>query len=157
MAAGLSVHQLAEITKIKTDHIRALEDGNYSVFAAPVYIRGFVRNCAKVLKMDVPSIMSALDAELRARNEFDESPGLHPGNDRLLDQLMLQLSKVRWRIALPVLALTVAILAGFVGYHVWQGSREKDPLSGLEPARYQTTSSRSGDTLPLPPAPTTRK
>lgn len=155
---GLTVHQLAEITKIKTDHIRALEDGNYGVFAAPVYIRGFVRNCAKVLKIEIPPLMSALDAELGTRKEFAESPGMHSKPDGLLDLLMLQLSKVSWRVALPVLVLTVAVLAGFVGYRVWNGSRTKDPLSGLEPARYRAASSKSGDTLPLPsPAPAGKK
>ncbi|MGH7954054.1 MAG: helix-turn-helix domain-containing protein, partial [Limisphaerales bacterium] len=34
----LTIHQVAEKTKIRTDHVRALEDGNFSVFSAPVYI-----------------------------------------------------------------------------------------------------------------------
>ena len=35
----LDVYQVAEITKIKTDHIRALESGTYDIFPAQVYIR----------------------------------------------------------------------------------------------------------------------
>ena len=38
-AQQLNIYQVAEITKIKTDHIRALESGNYDTFSAPVYIR----------------------------------------------------------------------------------------------------------------------
>ena len=52
-AQKLSITQIAEVTKIRTDHIRALEDGNYDIFAAPVYIRGFVRTYATFLKLDV--------------------------------------------------------------------------------------------------------
>src|SRR6185437_3310132 len=63
-AQSLSVHQVAEITKIRTDHIRALEEGNFNVFAAPVYIRGFVRTYAMMLKLDVGNIMAELDKEL---------------------------------------------------------------------------------------------
>ena len=43
-AQNLTVYQVAEITKIRTDHIRALDEGNYDVFSAPVYIRGSVRS-----------------------------------------------------------------------------------------------------------------
>src|SRR5256885_16408736 len=49
-AQNLTVHQIAEITKIRTDHIRALEEGNYNVISAPVYIRGFIRSYATILQ-----------------------------------------------------------------------------------------------------------
>src|SRR6266571_9185286 len=71
-AQGLTVYQIAEITKIRTDHVRALEEGNYEGFAAPVYIRGFVRNYAKLLKLDVPALMLRLDAELGQTERFHE-------------------------------------------------------------------------------------
>ena len=32
----LTVHQIAGLSNIKTEHIRALEEGNYAAFAAPV-------------------------------------------------------------------------------------------------------------------------
>ena len=35
-AKKLTVEQIAESTKIRTDHIRALEEGNFSVFSAPI-------------------------------------------------------------------------------------------------------------------------
>ena len=66
----LTVEQVAEITKIRTDHLRALEEGNFSVFSAPVYIRGFVRSLSTLLKLDVPQVMAALDSELRQTQEF---------------------------------------------------------------------------------------
>ena len=45
-AKNLTVSQVAETTKIRGDHIRALEEGNYNVFVAPVYSRGFIRTYA---------------------------------------------------------------------------------------------------------------
>src|SRR5262252_8520262 len=75
-AKKLTVHQVAEVTKIRTDHIRALEEGNFDVFSAPVYIRGFVRTYATLLKLDVPQTMSALDAELGRTEKFSEPPPL---------------------------------------------------------------------------------
>jgi cytoskeletal protein RodZ len=49
-AQNLTIQQVAEITKIRSDHIRALEEADYNVFSAPVYIRGFTRTYATLLK-----------------------------------------------------------------------------------------------------------
>jgi len=57
-AQNLNVQQVAQVTKIRTDHLVALEEGNYNVFSAPVYIRGFVRTYAALLKLDVPQVMA---------------------------------------------------------------------------------------------------
>jgi cytoskeletal protein RodZ len=48
-AKKLTVQQVADATKIRTDHIRALEEGNFSAFSAPIYIRGSVKNYATLL------------------------------------------------------------------------------------------------------------
>lgn len=61
-ARKLTVHEIADTTKIRTDHIRALEAGDYNVFTAPVYIRGFVRCYATLLRLNVPQVMVALAA-----------------------------------------------------------------------------------------------
>src|SRR5580698_1283259 len=75
-AKKLTVEQVAESTKIRTDHLRALEQGNFSVFSAPIYIRGSVKNYATLLKLDIPQIMAALDAELGQTEKFSEPPPL---------------------------------------------------------------------------------
>ena len=48
----LTVYQVSDITKIKTDHVRAIEEGLRG-FPAPVYVRGFVRTYA-VVEADAP-------------------------------------------------------------------------------------------------------
>ena len=79
-AKNLSVTEVAEITKIRTDHIRALEEGNFDMFVAPVYIRGFARTYATLLKLDVPQVIKALDAELGQTEKFAEPPPLSDEN-----------------------------------------------------------------------------
>ena len=153
----MTIGQLAEITKIKTDHIRALESGDYKVFAAPVYIRGFVRNCGKVLKVETGLLLASLDRELAESSEINESPRLTPDAGGILDLLMLQLSKVNWQVALPVLTLTLALLIALAGYRIWRSPDHKDPLANLEPALYTSPGTQSGDTLPLPLPTTTKK
>src|ERR1044071_5997129 len=96
-AKNLTIHQVADVTKIRTDHIRALEEGNFNVFSAPVYIRGFVRTYATLLKLDVPQTMAALDAELGRTEKFSEPPPLTNQPRGFVDFVMLQLSKADWR------------------------------------------------------------
>ena len=55
---GRTVHDVANVTNIKTDHIRALESGDWDAFGAQVYIRGFTRTYSKELRLDVPRIMA---------------------------------------------------------------------------------------------------
>src|SRR5579863_93839 len=93
----LTIHQVAEVTKIRTDHIRALEEGNFDVFSAPVYIRGFVRTYAALLKLDAPKIMTELDDELGKTEKFRDPPPLTEPTGSALNFITLQLSKLNRR------------------------------------------------------------
>ena len=154
-AKSLTVHQVAEVTKIRTDHIRALEEGNFNAFSAPVYIRGFVRTYATLLKLNVSELMTALDQELGATEKFREPPPLTDQPRNALDFLTLQLSKVNWRIASVVLGGLVLLLIVMLGVSIWKGRNTINPINDLPPAVYQPAS--PGETLPLPTAPARSK
>jgi cytoskeletal protein RodZ len=149
-ASHLTINQVADVTKIRTDHLRALEEGNFGVFSAPVYIRGSVKNYARALKLDVPQVLSVLDAELGRTEKFSEPPPLVEESYTRLDQIMFLLSKFNWRWGLMggvVLGfLLIAMLISMALRH----QQHKNPLAGLSPAVYQTANN-SGDTLPLTP------
>lgn len=149
-ALKLDIYQVAEVTKIRTDHIRALEAGDYDVFVAPVYIRGFVRTYATLLKLDVPRLMADLNAELSRTEKFSEPPALSGQRRSWLDVVMLQLSRVDWRIVLGVLAVALALTAATLGYRAWHQHKTRDPFQDLGPGLYQPKPGEKGDTLPLP-------
>ena len=146
-AKKLTVHQVAEVTKIRTDHIRALEEGNFDVFSAPVYIRGFIRTYATLLKLDVPQVMSALDAELGRTEKFSEPPPLTDQPRGPLDFVTLQLSKVDWRKGGIALGIVIVLFCALL---IWRHYRTRDPLRGLKPGVYQSTNRNAGETLPVP-------
>ena len=147
-AKKLTVQQVADATKIRTDHIRALEDGNFNVFSAPIYIRGSVKNYGAMLKLDVPQLMAALDGELKGTKKFSEPPPLVEASKSPLDYVMFWLSKVNVKVAViggSVLAIVlVAVLAGWL----WRQHKSSHAPPVLPPAIYQPAN--SGDTLPLP-------
>lgn len=149
-AQRLSLHDLAELTKIRSDHIEALETANYEPFPAPVYIRGSVRTCATFLKMDVPAVLAALDAELSRSPEFSSPPSLSGGRRGPLDWLTYQLSRVNWRIAGTLGGIVAFGAAGYFGWKAWSVSLREDPLAKLGPGLHTPLAIAEGDILSIP-------
>jgi len=149
-AQGLTVYQVADATKIKTDHVRALDEGNFDVFSAPVFIRGFVRTYATLLRLDVATVMSDLDHELSGTEKFSEPPPLTNESKGVVDWITLQLSRINWSIALPLLVLVVSLLVVIFGYRAWRTAQTRDPLKDLPPGVHQPADPGSGSMLPVP-------
>jgi len=146
-AQNLAIHQVADWTKIRGDHIRALEEGNYSVFSAPVYIRGFVRTYSTLLKLDAPKVLQQLSLELADSGQQEPTLGQPAGG--ILDDAMFQFSRYVRRLALPAIVTLVLLVAFAVTYFGWLRFRNKDPLEGLGPGLYQAPP--ASETLPVPP------
>ena len=146
-ARKLTIPQVAEVTKIRTDLIRALEEGNFDLFSATIYIRGSVKNYATLLKLDVPQIMAALNAELGRTEKFSEPPPLTEASNTPLDRLMFLLSKLNWKFGMVGAAVLGIALVVFFADFAWRQHKRSDPLAGLQPAVYQ--SANSGQMLPL--------
>ncbi|HEY3760326.1 MAG TPA: helix-turn-helix transcriptional regulator [Verrucomicrobiae bacterium] len=147
-ARKMTIPQMAEVTKIRTDHLRALEEGNYHAFSAPIYIRGSVKNYATQLKLDVPKIMASLDAELKGTEKFSEPPPLVVESGSFVDHIMFWLSKVNARVLMIAgCAVGLVVLVVVVG-SVIRHAHGKNSTPNLPPAVYQPAN--NGNTLPLP-------
>ena len=147
-AKSLTVEQVAEATKIRTDHVRALEEGNFGAFSATVYIRGSVKIYAKFLKMDEAALLSGLDGELKVTEKFSEPPPLVEQKKTFVDYLILAFAKLNWKMGFAgIVAVVVVVIAG-LAFLAWKHHKQNDPLANLPPAVYQPAN--PGDTLPLP-------
>ncbi|MDR0679920.1 MAG: helix-turn-helix domain-containing protein [Puniceicoccales bacterium] len=56
-ALGLTTSEVASKTKIRKEYLEAIEKGDFNFQLPDVYIRGFVRNYAKLLGLDVETVM----------------------------------------------------------------------------------------------------
>lgn len=146
-ALKLTIQQIADVTKIRTDHIRALEEGHYEVFSAPVYIRGFVRIYAAQLKLNTAQIMAVLDAELKRSEKFKEPPPLMEESNTFLDHVMFWLSKLNWRVGAIAGGALVLLVVVWMAGSAWRHHTRSNPVAGTKPAVYQ--SANAGETLPL--------
>ena len=148
-ALKLTINDVADKTKIRTDHVRAIEEGRYNVFSAPIYIRGTIKNYASMLKLDTAKILAELDGELNRSSDFMEPASLGmPARKTLVDHLTLLLAKLNWKLGVAVVGLVLVVSVS--GLVVWAVHSHKTyaPLANLPPAIYK--SANSGDTLPLP-------
>ena len=146
---------MAELTNIKTDYLRALEEGDYENFTAPIYIRGFVRTYASVLKLDPKPLLAQLDAELAQNKKFKAPPSLLPQKRGLVDLLMLQLSRLKWQVAVPVVLLVIGVMVFVWVSRAWQTHKTKNPVANVGPGLYKPATP-NGDVLPLPTNPPAR-
>ncbi len=148
----LTVSQVADATKIKSDHIIALEEGDFSPFSAPVYIRGHTKSLARHYKLDVPNVLLDLDAELALTKEFSEPPSLIPREKGILDWVTLQLSKLNLRLLLPLIVVAAVIALAVWAYTAWRRHQSADPLSNLGAGYYKAPPEKHAvEYLPFPP------
>jgi len=146
---GLTIHQAADGTNIKTDHIRALESGQWSVFGAAVYVRGFARTYAKFLRLDERAVVAEVNAELSREGGLENDLGSDGIRHGVLDQAMLWLSRIKWPVVFPLLLGLILGFAAWTGWKSWQQRSEEGLLPAGGSGLYQPQVSQPG-TLPLP-------
>src|ERR1039458_3781569 len=75
-AQNLTVEEVAEATKIRTDHVRALEAGKFNAFSATIYIRGSVKIYAQLLKLDPAPLPAERLVRFKGTKKFSGPPPL---------------------------------------------------------------------------------
>ena len=68
---GVSIREAAEATKIRGDYLLAMEDNTFDIPLPQIYIRGFLKNYARYLKLDPNKILTDYDAYQLGRSSRD--------------------------------------------------------------------------------------
>jgi len=122
----LDIHQVANATKLKTDQVRALEEGNYDYFTAAVYLRGSIRTYATLLKINPAELLAQLDGELSGTQKFSDEGPAPPRKRTGVDSIMLLLSRLNWGIAGVIIAVAVVALVLNSSYRAWKNHKPSD-------------------------------
>ncbi len=109
-AAGLSVSAVAQQLKLAPRQVAALEDGDFSKLPGRTFVRGFMRNYARLLRLDSDAVLAALPEGAAAPSS--EHPSLAP-TPRPMGELPAEVhtkpNAARWAIPLALVAIvTVA-------------------------------------------------
>jgi cytoskeleton protein RodZ len=110
-AAGLTVAAVSQQLKLAPRQIAALEEGDFAKLPGRTFIRGFVRNYARLLRLDSDAVLAALPEA--AASAAYENPSLAP-TPRPMGELPADVpsrpSPARWAIPLALVAV-VAVAA----------------------------------------------
>jgi cytoskeleton protein RodZ len=66
---GLSVKQVAEITKVRAKYLEALEDDDFKVIPGPTYIKAYLRTYADMLRLDSDALVEAYRSTYERRRD----------------------------------------------------------------------------------------
>jgi len=161
-AAGMSLDAAASHLKLAPRQVKALEDGDYSHLPGRTFVRGFVRNYARLVHLDAEQVLGALPGGAAAPNL--EAPTLHPTAQTMGELPTTDHSKTPWsRWAIPsVLAAIVAAAAIYewmrpAGESLVVAQKDVAPAPVVPapsvPAAAPPTQNAAGTSLPNPLAP----
>ena len=110
--AGLSIDAVAQQLKLGVRQVQAIEEDNFAALPGRTFVRGFVRNYARLLKLDGDAVLAALPGSSAPALE---APSLHetaPSIGELPTTGGNRPGWTRWAIPLTLLA----IIAGAAAY-----------------------------------------
>ena len=156
-ARGLSLSDVAEHLHIRSTYLQAIEEEDWAVIGAPVYIRGFIRTYARFLGVDSERAIEGFNATEPSAPPTKQWNGggavsADPGNGA---------KPSVWLWLAGIIALG---LIGYVGYGYYQlhsGAPEKatvtmpsssssvSPAASLPPASAAPLAATAGPVLPV--------
>jgi len=132
-AQNLGVEDVARQLRLSAAQVRAIEAGAHEQLPAPVFVRGFIRNYARLLRMDADALLK------------DAEPAVSAPAQRILAPSRGVPYPQGGKSRLPRYAMAaLALLAGLAWYEFYWTDSVKD--SGRRSARVTTTH----DASPLP-------
>ena len=138
---GLTVDEVSSKTRIRSDFVQALEDGNFSKLPDQVFARGFVRSYARSLGLDEEDAIQRFTKSAGAFYEKqDERERLKVR--QVEEERKRQANRKAVTIAIGIAVLTLMFLL----------SREQSPVLRIGDAEQASEVKRSGESVKDEPA-----
>jgi cytoskeleton protein RodZ len=132
-AHGMSIDAVAQQLKLAPRQVQALEDDDYAQLPGRTFVRGFMRNYARLLRLDADAVIASLPDAGHAPSL--DRPSLSP-TTRVMGELPADLpakpSSARWAIVLALIAIVIIAVAYEFGRPL--AERGRAALSGRSAA-----------------------
>jgi cytoskeleton protein RodZ len=145
-AAGLSMDDVALQLKLAPRQVRAIEEDDYARLPGRTFVRGFVRNYARLVNLDPDAILATLPRgeSTSPLERLTYTPGSPPVVEMPVAGERNRKSATRWLI--PLLLLTIVAAAAYYEYsRTSSGPRraatDVAPAPASAPAGSQTSTS----------------
>ena len=145
---GLSIAEVANYLKLNPRQIEALESGRFDVLPGAAFTRGFLRNYARLLKIDPEPLLAGLQSPARS-----ETVELSPASNAHGD--MPQVGRGRFRRSVIPGMIAALALFGLVVAGWYYDTQRKKPTEDLvaETAQAQADSqAAAAEAAAVPPA-----
>lgn len=110
IAHGLTVETVAGRLRLTSIQVEAMEADDFGALPGLVFARGFVRNYARLLNLDMAPLMDAMMHHL-------PQPDAQQGTRLLRDATGVSFGKSSHSRSLPAIALVVAVVVGALVYY----------------------------------------
>ena len=154
---GLSVDEVASRLRLMPRQVQALESGNVDALPGPAFVRGFLRNYAKLLEIDAEPLLEACRVH---------GPELSPSQISLHSENILIAGRERkgFTIYLAAIGMVVLLLVAWFAYMDFASEKAAPPQPGPAEIPHELPDTAVApqplDVLPaplpesVPPAPT---
>ncbi|MBN1945443.1 MAG: helix-turn-helix domain-containing protein [Bradymonadales bacterium] len=106
---GLSIKELAAVTRIAPRFINCLEEDRYDEIPGEVFVRGFLRNCARELAIDPDELIHLYE---QFTGQVNHKTGQYGGNStdpRSMDTLLTPTRVPKLSIILAIIAIILGL------------------------------------------------
>jgi cytoskeleton protein RodZ len=141
---NLSVTEVARHLKLSPAQVEALEEGAYDRLPGRVFVRGFLRNYAKLLGLDPEPLLHRIESEMPQPAVVEQRPPAHP-------EVMPTGESSRWAVYIGIAAV---ILVGLAAYEFGFNAPPSSQPAG-EAASSAATGAAPAETGATQPAPAT--
>lgn len=124
--AGLSVDDVAARLRLTPRQVQALESGEMDALPGIAFVRGFLRNYAKLLQIDAEPLLEACRTHIPDPAQSQIS--LHSENIPIVGR-----ERKGWVVYLAASVIVVLALAGWLAYMDFSGNKNEQSLPVAEP------------------------
>jgi|GEM_PF-706361 len=131
---GLTVGQAAQELRVLASILQALEENRFEVLEAPIFVRGHLRNYARLLELPETEILQEYDATLPEEVSFDPKVNHHRQEPVVGGGTPRWIFPVAWLVILAMLVM---------GGLWWYAGPHRDPVAGVD--SLSTTAEANGE------------
>jgi len=146
---GLSLEEVGALTHIKSSYLQALEAENFDMLPTRVAARGFLRNYAPVLKLDVAHVLGLYEAS-QGRSPASR---LSPSQDSIQLKNISMMPRPRFSPDLLIGFLIITALVGIILYLVYRQYMSSPEMASA--TGFASPTAEAAILLPTPTPPPT--
>jgi cytoskeletal protein RodZ len=152
---GISLKEIADATKISKRFLEAIERNDHRTLPAPVFTRGFVREYAKYLGLNVDEIVNRYNYAAAGDDRIEKSTHLErlvaPPPPPLKEKPYKPRGIPPWYARFDAnVIVTVLIIAALAGLGYWAYKHKRETTAAHEETVAQTTTHAAAKPVPPP-------